>query len=136
MVLWCWLGDFSTDLPEGQQGQHRQNSSGQLREGLGPRVIKALTFFDCLGLTTLIINYELEEIGVGAFNGCMSLVIITTPPFDRAIKDWAFIHCSGLMTAIITKWAGGDWGGGICQMQVPCTHRNPHSVRGIKNGVD
>ena len=58
------------------------------------RVTKDWAFFNCSGLTTVILNNGLEEIGEYAFSGC-ALVRIDIPPSIRAIKEGAFYNCWG-----------------------------------------
>ena len=65
---------------------------------LSVRAIEEGEFYNCLGLTTAILNDGLEEIGEYAFSGCV-LVCIDIPPSIRAIRNGAFYNCSRLMTA-------------------------------------
>ena len=54
------------------------------------RTIKARGYRDCSGLTTVILNNWLEEIGVWALDECRSLVRAKIPLGIRAIKNFAF----------------------------------------------
>jgi hypothetical protein len=65
------------------------------------RAIKYRAFHGCSGLTTAIVNNGLEEIRLGAFARCTSLVHITIPPAVRVIKCNAFDCCSGLRTVTL-----------------------------------
>jgi hypothetical protein len=58
------------------------------------RAIKRREFSDCLRLKTVILNNELEEIRVQAFEQCPSLTSIEIPPTLRVIKEGAFFDCS------------------------------------------
>jgi hypothetical protein len=63
------------------------------------RAIKDGAFSYLSGLTTVILNNGLQDIGELAFLECTSPVCITTsPPAIRAIKDLAFNGCLGLTT--------------------------------------
>jgi len=64
------------------------------------RVIEYEAFAGCSGLTTVIFNDGLEEIGMGAFSGC-ALVRIKIPSSIRVIEFEAFTGWSGLTTAIL-----------------------------------
>ncbi len=54
------------------------------------RAIKARGYRDCSGLTTVILNNWLEEIGVWALDESRSLVRAKIPLGIRAIKNFAF----------------------------------------------
>ena len=74
-----------------------------LREIFPPVSVRAIEYeaiAGCSGLTTVIFNDGLEEIGIGAFSGC-ALVRIKIPSSIRAIEFEAFTGWSGLMTAIL-----------------------------------
>ena len=64
------------------------------------RAIKDGAFYDCSGLTTVILGNGLEEIGESAFDGC-ACVRITIPPNVRTIHVMAFKRCSDLTTITI-----------------------------------
>ena len=85
-------------------------------------MIKEGAIYDCLVLTSVILNDGLEEIGRRAFKGCAfvridippsvrmikngafshtSLLRIDIPPNVRTIEEMAFCECSGLMTVIL-----------------------------------
>jgi hypothetical protein len=49
----------------------------------------------------VILGNGLEEIGEYAFGGCTSLISIKIAPAVRAIQNWEFSYCSGLMTVIL-----------------------------------
>ncbi len=85
------------------------------------KVIKDWAFYKCWGLTTVILNDGLEEIGEAALYGCASLEGIKIPPSVKDIKYQPFCLCSVLTTVILNN---GLEEGGILWMQVPRRHRD------------
>ena len=65
------------------------------------KVIKKGAFYERMRLTTVILNYGLEEIGEEAFYMCTSLQHIDVPPTVKSIKDYAFRECSMLTTVTL-----------------------------------
>ena len=55
-------------------------------------------FYNCTGLTTLIIPGNVTSIGENAFAGCYSLTSVNIPKNTTSIGDKAFYNCSGLTT--------------------------------------
>jgi len=60
------------------------------------RVIKAEAFYECSGLTNVVLDKGLEEIEEDAFGKCTSLREIVIPPAVRVIHEEAFNECSQL----------------------------------------
>jgi hypothetical protein len=59
-------------------------------------VIKAEAFYECSGLTNVVLGKGLEEIEEDAFGKCTSLREIVIPPAVRVIHEEAFNECSQL----------------------------------------
>ena len=58
-------------------------------------------FFDCSGLTSIIIPDGVTSFGKSAFYGCKGLTSITIPDGVTSIGEYAFYGCSGLTSIII-----------------------------------
>ena len=58
--------------------------------------IGAGAFYECYGLTSVIIGNSVTEIGDEAFYGCSGLTSVTIPNSVTEIGDEAFRGCSGL----------------------------------------
>ena len=60
------------------------------------------TFYNCSGLTSVIIPSSVTSIGNFAFWGCSGLTSVTIPSSVTSIGDLAFYNCSGMATTIYT----------------------------------
>lgn len=60
-------------------------------------------FFDCSGLTSVIIPDSVTSIGVDAFNNCTGLTSVTVPDSVTSLGKWAFSRCSGLTSVVISN---------------------------------
>ena len=58
-------------------------------------------FYDCKGLTSVIIPNSVTSIGNGAFAGCYGLTSVTIPNSVTSIGDSAFSGCYGLTSVTI-----------------------------------
>ena len=58
-------------------------------------------FYNCRGLTSVTIPNSVTSIGRSAFSGCSGLTSVTIPGSVTSIGDSAFYGCSGLMSATI-----------------------------------
>ena len=58
-------------------------------------------FWDCSGLTSIIIPDSVTSIGQSAFNNCSGLTSITIPDSVTSIGQSAFLNCSGLTSITI-----------------------------------
>jgi hypothetical protein len=62
-------------------------------------------FFDCAGLTNVILGNAVNTIGADAFYGCIGLTHVIIPNSVSIIGDDAFYHCAGLMSVSIGSGA-------------------------------
>ena len=58
-------------------------------------------FFGCSGLTSVIIGNSVNSIGEDAFRGCSKLTSVVIPNSVKTIGDGAFYNCTGLISVII-----------------------------------
>ena len=58
-------------------------------------------FYDCNGLTSIVIPDSVTSIGYRAFYNCSSLTSVIIPDSVTSIGDWAFEDCSGLTSITI-----------------------------------
>jgi hypothetical protein len=58
-------------------------------------------FWECYGLTNLIIGTGVHSIGEGAFESCSALTAVTIPNNVQNIGDYTFEACSGLTNVVI-----------------------------------
>jgi hypothetical protein len=97
------------------------------------RAIKGVAFNYRRQLRIVILNEELEEIGVRAFEDCTSIEQIDIPDNVRAIKTQAFNNCTGL-TRVLTLGSGleeiGAFAFGYCTTMEEIVI--PNAVRAIK----
>ena len=88
-------------------------------------------FFDCSGLTSIIIPNSVTSIGSDAFLGCTNLTSITIPNSVTSIGDGAFSGCSYLTSITIPNSVTsiGDWAFSNCSYLTSITI--PNSVTSI-----
>jgi hypothetical protein len=88
------LGDELEEIGEGAF-----NYCCSLYEIVIPNAVKRIknwAFYNCRGLTRVIVGSGLEEIGEEAFECCVSLECIVIPPAVREIHDTAYNGCTNL----------------------------------------
>ena len=99
------------------------------------RAIKARGYRDCSGLTTVILNNWLEEIGMWALDECRSLVRAKIPLGIRAIKNFAFYSCLGLTTVTLNDRLEVIGLRTFCNYWSLVRILKPHTVWWIKDGA-
>ena len=60
-----------------------------------------MAFYDCKGLTSIVIPNSVTSIGVGAFYNCSGLTSITIPNSVTSIGYYVFYDCKGLTSIVI-----------------------------------
>ncbi|WP_088189276.1 leucine-rich repeat domain-containing protein [Desulfosporosinus sp. FKA] len=68
-----------------------------------PVAIDKEAFFDCSGLTSVVIHQGVIIIGNMAFEGCRGLTTISIPQSVKTIGSEAFLGCTGLTTIAINS---------------------------------
>ena len=63
--------------------------------------INATAFYNCTGLTNIIIPDNVTNIGKSAFYGCSGLTSVTIPDSVTSINDYTFRDCNSLTSIII-----------------------------------
>ena len=70
-------------------------------------------FYDCYGLTSVVIPNSVKSIGEEAFYDCYGLTSVTIPNSVKSIGSGAFRYCSGLTSVHISDiaaWCNIDFG--------------------------
>ena len=103
-------------------GTMPENTCIEIEEGtLG---IADLAFYDCKGLTSIIMPNSVNNIGANAFGGCIELETITISEKVSSIANATFSNCSSLKTIIIpegvkTIGLSAFWGSGLTSVSIP-----------------
>ena len=58
-------------------------------------------FYNCSGLTSVVVGDLVTSIGDSAFNGCRSLTSVEIPDSVTSIGEWAFYDCDSLTSVVI-----------------------------------
>ncbi len=74
--------------------------TGEYTVPTGTKTIGDYAFYDCTGLTSVIISNGVTSIGNDAFSGCTGLTRITIPDSVTSIDWFAFYDCPATMTII------------------------------------
>ena len=116
-------GDFSEeeaaavkDLGTVFECQQSISSFDELRYFTGLTCIDDYAFFDCKGLTSVVIPNGVTSIGRSAFKGCRSLSSIIIPNSVTNISEYAFETCFFASDAFINNSAltsANNWGASI-----------------------
>ena len=75
----------------------------ELGEGSTPKSIGLHSFRFCLQLVNVQLNEGLEQIGLGAFHGCVSLPTITIPSTVKKVEKNAFEDCHKLVNVQLNE---------------------------------
>ena len=76
----------------------------QIPNELGGRTVAAISdyaFYECVGLTSVIVPDSVTHAGYSAFNGCSGLTNVTISSGLMSISDYMFAGCSGLTSIVI-----------------------------------
>ena len=91
--------------------------------------IDSFAFYNCSGLTSVVIGDSVKYIGWGTFGGCSGLTSVTIPDSVTVIHDGAFYDCSGLTSiqysGTIAEWnaisKGSNWNSNVPATKVICS---------------
>ena len=93
-----------------------------------PSTVKTIgeyAFYDCTGLTSVVIGNSVESIGIGAFASCSGLTSVVIPNLVKTINDFVFNNCTSLSSVIIGNSVNnigkGAFGGcsGLTSVEIP-----------------